>query len=63
MSKQTKEILYQAEMLYNSVAISEHALGNSANMIFEMAAPEGPIILRVSDYSKDKKLHIEFELN
>lgn len=63
MIEQTKEILQQAEMLYNSVAISENALGNSTNKIFEMATQETPIILRVSDYSENKKSHVDFELN
>lgn len=63
MSNQTKEILQQAEILYNSVAISENALGNSTNIIFEMATQETPIILRISDYSEDKKSHVDLELN
>ena len=59
----TKKILNQAENLYNSTAISESVLGNSTNMIFEMTSPEVPMILRVSDYSKNKESHIDFELS
>ena len=63
MTEKTKELLYKAEVLYNSTASSENALGNSTNMIFEMATQHTPIILRISDYSKGKESHINFELN
>lgn len=63
VNEQTKALLQQAEILYNSTMISKNTLGNSSNMIFEMIISETPVILRVSEYTESKKSHIDFELN
>ena len=63
MSKNNKLLLQHAESLYNAKVVNENILGNSANLIFEIEIEQIPFILRVSEYSSQKKSHIDFELN
>ena len=63
MSKNNKLLLQQAELLYNAKMVNENILGNSANLIFEIEIEQVPFILRASEYSSQKKSHIDFELN
>ena len=61
MSKNNKLLLQHAESLYNAKVVNENILGNSANLIFEIEIEQVPFILRVSEYSSQKKSHIDFE--
>lgn len=63
MSKNNKLLLQQAKFLYNADVVNENILGNSANLIFEIEIKQVPFILRVSEYSNKRKMHIDFELN
>lgn len=59
-----KQILEKAESIYNAKIIKQNPLGNSSNMIFELSTNNNTsIILRISQYSKYKKNHVNFELN
>jgi len=63
MAEVTKEIISQGETLYQGKANKENPLGNSENMIFEMETETTPVILRVSEYFKEKCSHVDFEVN
>ena len=55
-------LLGQVEKLYGAELVNENKLGNSANVIFEIAVCNQPAILRISRYSEQKKRHVELEL-
>lgn len=56
-------MVQQVKQLYRAKLLQEISIGNSGDSIFEVEAAPHQYILRVSEYSKKKQAHTEFETN
>lgn len=63
MNTDNEFIIKQAKPLYGVEMVNENTLGYSVNKILEVKTDKNSYILRVSEYTPDRKKYIEFELN
>lgn len=63
MNADNNLIIEQAKPLYGVELVNENTLGYSVNKILEVKTAQNSYILRVSEYSPERKKYIEFELN